>query len=125
MTSEWPKRPIIPSEDATKKIGRPRGEPIGLRRLQQIIGAGTRGFRQDGASPNRAGAVLFGPISSGRLFRGKEVHPMLTTNVVILQPLVALIAGILILVMPRLLNYIVAIYLIIIGLAGLLPHLGR
>jgi hypothetical protein len=38
------------------------------------------------------------------------------------QPLVALIAGILILVMPRLLNYIVAIYLIIIGLLGLLPR---
>jgi hypothetical protein len=34
--------------------------------------------------------------------------------------LVALIAGILILLMPRLLNYIVAIYLIIIGLVGLL-----
>ena len=34
-------------------------------------------------------------------------------------PLVSLIAGILILVMPRLLNYIVAIYLIIIGLLGL------
>ena len=34
-------------------------------------------------------------------------------------PLIALIAGILILVMPRLLNYIVAIYLIIIGLLGL------
>ena len=34
-------------------------------------------------------------------------------------PLVALIAGILILVAPRLLNYIVAIYLIIIGLLGL------
>ncbi len=34
-------------------------------------------------------------------------------------PLVALIAGILILMMPRLLNYIVAIYLIIIGLLGL------
>jgi hypothetical protein len=34
-------------------------------------------------------------------------------------PLVALIAGILILVVPRLLNYIVAIYLIIIGLLGL------
>ena len=34
-------------------------------------------------------------------------------------PLVALIAGILILVMPRLLNYIVALYLIIIGLLGL------
>jgi hypothetical protein len=35
-------------------------------------------------------------------------------------PLVALIAGILILAVPRLLNYIVAIYLIIIGLVGLL-----
>jgi hypothetical protein len=34
-------------------------------------------------------------------------------------PLVSLIAGILILIVPRLLNYIVAIYLIIIGLIGL------
>ncbi len=36
-----------------------------------------------------------------------------------LTPLVSLIAGILILVAPRLLNYIVAIYLIVIGLIGL------
>lgn len=49
----------------------------------------------------------------------------MTVNVVLLQPLVALIAGILILLVPRLLNYIVAIYLIIIGLAGLLPHILR
>jgi hypothetical protein len=35
------------------------------------------------------------------------------------EPLVALIAGILILVMPRLLNYVIAIYLIIIGILGL------
>lgn len=35
-------------------------------------------------------------------------------------PVAALIAGILILIMPRLLNFIVAIYLIIIGLVGLL-----
>jgi len=34
-------------------------------------------------------------------------------------PLVSLLAGILILVMPRLLNYIVALYLIIIGVIGL------
>ena len=34
-------------------------------------------------------------------------------------PLIALIAGILILIVPRLLNYIVAIYLIVIGLLGL------
>ena len=46
-------------------------------------------------------------------------------NVILLQPLVALIAGILILVIPRLLNVIVAIYLILIGLAGLWPHLLR
>jgi hypothetical protein len=36
-----------------------------------------------------------------------------------IAPLVALIAGILILVVPRLLNFIVAVYLIIIGLLGL------
>jgi hypothetical protein len=36
-----------------------------------------------------------------------------------LQPLVALIAGILILMIPRLLNYIVAIYLIVTGILGL------
>ena len=39
---------------------------------------------------------------------------------VYLTPLVSLIAGILILVIPRLLNYIVAIYLIVIGILGLL-----
>ena len=37
-----------------------------------------------------------------------------------LAPLLALIAGILILVQPRLLNYVVAIYLIAIGVLGLL-----
>ena len=36
-----------------------------------------------------------------------------------LAPIVSLLAGILILVVPRLLNYIVAIYLIVIGLLGL------
>jgi hypothetical protein len=41
----------------------------------------------------------------------------------VVAPIVALIAGILILVMPRLLNYIVALYLIVIGILGLLPHL--
>jgi hypothetical protein len=36
------------------------------------------------------------------------------------QPIVALIAGILILMIPRLLNYIVAFYLIVVGLTGLI-----
>ena len=42
---------------------------------------------------------------------------------VALQPLIALIADILILIVPRLLNYVVAIYLIIVGLIGLAPML--
>ena len=37
-------------------------------------------------------------------------------------PLIALLAGILILVMPKLLNFIVAIYLIAIGVLGLLAN---
>ena len=37
-----------------------------------------------------------------------------------LAPLLALLAGILILVVPKLLRYIVAIYLIVVGVAGLL-----
>jgi hypothetical protein len=36
------------------------------------------------------------------------------------QPVISLIAGILILIMPQLLNYIVAIYLIIFGIIGLI-----
>lgn len=43
-------------------------------------------------------------------------------DVVTIQPLIALIFGILILILPRLLNYLVAIYLIFIGVVGLWPH---
>jgi hypothetical protein len=45
---------------------------------------------------------------------------MLITHI---QPLVALIFGILVLMVPRLLNYLVAIYLILIGAMGLWPGL--
>ena len=45
-------------------------------------------------------------------------------EILVLQPIVALVAGILILIIPRLLNYIVAIYLILIGLVGLFGHFG-
>ena len=44
----------------------------------------------------------------------------MTISLVHLQPIIALIAGILILLMPRLLNFIVAIYLIIVGITGLI-----
>lgn len=40
-------------------------------------------------------------------------------NSVYLSPIIALIAGILILIFPRILNFVVAIYLILIGLVGL------
>jgi len=40
-------------------------------------------------------------------------------HIYIVQPLIALIAGLLILVVPRILNYVVALYLIIVGVIGL------
>ncbi|HEX9073007.1 MAG TPA: DUF3096 domain-containing protein [Pseudolabrys sp.] len=43
----------------------------------------------------------------------------MTISIAHLQPIVALVAGILILVIPRLLNIIVAVYLILIGLLGI------
>jgi hypothetical protein len=43
-------------------------------------------------------------------------------DIVTLQPIVALVFGILILMVPRLLNYLIAIYLIIVGLTGLWPQ---
>jgi hypothetical protein len=47
-----------------------------------------------------------------------EIRAMVL-SVHMLSPLIALIAGILILIMPRLLNYVIALYLIVIGLLGL------
>jgi hypothetical protein len=44
-------------------------------------------------------------------------------NIIMIQPLIALLFGILILILPRLLNYLIAIYLIFVGLVGLFPHL--
>jgi hypothetical protein len=47
----------------------------------------------------------------------------MAANLIVVQPLLALIFGVLILVMPKLLNYIIAIYLIVIGVLGLWPQL--
>ena len=49
----------------------------------------------------------------------------MTVDVIALQPFIALVAGILILAVPRILNFVVALYLIIIGISGLWPHLIR
>ena len=48
---------------------------------------------------------------------------ILSFNVLAIQPLIALIIGILILLVPRFLSFLVAIYLILIGVAGLWPQL--
>jgi hypothetical protein len=52
----------------------------------------------------------------------KEIG-MEALSIVTIQPLVALLFGILILLIPRLLNYLIAIYLILVGAMGLWPHL--
>lgn len=44
-------------------------------------------------------------------------------NYIPLEPVAALVAGILILLVPRLLNYVVAVYLIVVGVFGLLRHM--
>ena len=53
----------------------------------------------------------------------KSGEVTMSLDVVVLQPLIALLAGILILLIPRILNYVVAIYLILVGLTGLWPRL--
>lgn len=83
---------------------------------------------------------LLAPLSSFRVYlaEGQEPRNSYDTNVTtepnamnthiditLLQPVIALIAGILILIVPRLLNYVVAVYLILLGVTGLWPHLLR
>jgi hypothetical protein len=65
-----------------------------------------------GGNPQAAARIGFIGFTSGSI--------QVMVNAIALQPLIALVAGILILLMPRLLNYIVAIYLIVIGVTGLL-----
>ena len=47
------------------------------------------------------------------------------SGVLVIQPIGALVAGVLILIFPKLLNYVIALYLILIGVIGLLPHMMR
>ncbi len=51
------------------------------------------------------------------------MHSIAAIDIVTITPLIALIFGILILIVPRALNYLIAIYLILIGLVGLWPHI--
>ena len=51
------------------------------------------------------------------------MHPIVGSDFMIIEPSIALIFGVLILIVPRLLNYLIAIYLIVVGVVGLWPHL--
>ena len=75
-----------------------------------------RGSPQARLAPQGDGAPVL-RHDAGQIRRTMETHMSITIGH--LAPVVALIAGILILIMPRLLNYIVAIYLIVIGIIGL------
>jgi hypothetical protein len=50
------------------------------------------------------------------------MHAITNIDIVTIQPLIAIIFGILILILPRILNYLVAAYLILIGCIGMWPH---
>jgi hypothetical protein len=70
------------------------------------------------SNQDTCGCGASGTAPAGATQKGHNMN----LTIVSVGPLVALIAGILILIMPRLLNYIVAIYLIIIGVIGLAAH---
>jgi hypothetical protein len=66
-----------------------------------------------------AGALLIVAAAAVPGFAAAMRNGTVTIGMATLSPLVALIAGVLILIVPRLLNLVVALYLIIIGLIGL------
>jgi len=51
------------------------------------------------------------------------MHAITNVDIVTIQPLVALVIGILVLLLPKLLNYLIAVYLIFLGVVGLWPHI--
>lgn len=59
-------------------------------------------------------------MSKQKRVDGRRAAGTIMTIHLAFQPLIALLAGILILVVPRLLNYVVAGYLILVGVAGLM-----
>jgi hypothetical protein len=87
---------------------------LGLQRwrIRQPVPAQPSGPVTTGSPPESE------PMSRRRRAHPSRLEPKMNMTLSF-APLVALLAGILILVVPRLLNYIVAIYLIVIGLLGL------
>jgi hypothetical protein len=95
--------------------------PINLRRNAAIFS------KRDGAlEPIEAASVCYrGTVAAAKIPHRFDIFPTspgensMVITAAHISPIIALIAGILILIMPRLLNLVVAIYLICIGLIGL------
>src|SRR5690348_14624063 len=105
-------------------MGRPPRKPPPSRRRPAANTGARRCSRQAASLATHSRHSHASNRNRGRSIRAKGAV-MVTINLFLVPPLAALIGGILILLMPRLLNYIVAIYLIIVGIAGLWPHLGH
>ena len=102
----------------TQRIVQPGHRVVGA-----VSNMSAAAYRVSGGAPmaqRRNGAKLSARCPDSRRLAGDAPHGDSPVNVhLALGPLLSLLAGILILVMPRLLNYIVAIYLILMGLVGL------
>jgi hypothetical protein len=116
-----------PDKDLFASVRRRWARTSGRREPLCLVPNGRRASAPALFESRYGSALPVRPLGSRSALRGlaRNRHrneynwiPIMNMNLV-LGPLVSLIAGILILVMPRLLNYIVAIYLIIIGLIGL------
>jgi hypothetical protein len=82
-----------------------------MHRLKEPVDAKSVCYSGTGTADSISASIRVFPTSPG------EISMVITAAHI--QPIVALIAGILILIMPRFLNLVVAIYLIFVGLAGL------
>src|SRR5579864_967658 len=103
----------------TKGVRKPKMEPLTCpsgRWKMRCSAVLMRRYRVGLVSVLAFVALMVGALPVGAAVSGRG--PTFTVSMTTLSPLVALIAGILILVVPRLLNLIVAAYLIIFGLIG-------
>jgi hypothetical protein len=92
-------------------------------RLQLGISAAFFGNVTNEAEPEIERGRYHEAVAADKVFRDSQIASVEIFSMVItaahIQPIVALIAGILILLMPRFLNFVIAIYLIFVGLQGL------
>jgi hypothetical protein len=71
------------------------------------------------SAPARDASLALGPGSTGRLDANRCIKLLMHITSAQLMPIATLVAGVLVLIIPRCLSYVVAIYLIAVGLTGL------